>query len=155
GDVLVRTAASRGFYARGNLISIGFIRRSLEHPAEAVSKSEAWFDAPAILAKEFVVIDGVTPLDRCALGKGVTIAGKIVDPVAFGKDAHNDSDRAVVVWTEILINCGKAVVGRVQGAGGAGDSTRVEIDSIGLNVGKRIGEASVVIANQKQVCAEL
>ena len=36
-----------------------------------------------------------------------------------------------------------------------GDSSRVEIDRIGLNIREGVGVAGVVVANQKQIGAEL
>src|SRR6202035_4544737 len=156
GDVLLRAAAAGSLHARGDLITISFVWGSFEHPAQAVSKGQVRRNPPGILAKELVVIDCETALDRRALGEGGAVSCEIIDTVTFGENTHNERCRAVVVRTKALVHsrimlvCGWIyVVSRIQGAGSVGDSPGVEIDRIGLNVGERVSIAGVVVANKK------
>ena len=50
-DVLIGAAAASRLYARCDLIAVGFVRRSFQHPAQTIRDSQAAVDSPAILAK--------------------------------------------------------------------------------------------------------
>src|SRR5689334_4855608 len=79
GHILLAATTACRFYARRYLQAIGFVGWSFEHPAQAVRDRQARRHAPSVLGVELVVVDRVTALNRCALRKCGSVAGKIVN----------------------------------------------------------------------------
>src|SRR5690242_2849556 len=113
GDILIGAAAAGGGHTRRHLQAVGLVRRSFQYPAQTVGESQAGRHVPGILAKELIVIDGVTALDGGALGQGSADAIEVVDAVPLGENTHHDSSRAVIVRAEVAVHSGKSIVGRV------------------------------------------
>ena len=135
---MIGAAAASRLYAGRDLIAVGFVWRSLQHPAQTIRDGQAAVDSPTVLAKELVVIDGVTAVDRLALGKRGAVASVIINAVPLGQNTHYDRSRAIVVGTEATIHQRIAIVAWIQWAVVVGDPSRVEIDHIGLNVRERV-----------------
>src|SRR5581483_8737031 len=153
--ILFRAATPGGFYAWRYLIPAGFVRRGLQHPAQAVGDSQTGGNPPSVLAIELVIVDGVAALDGRALGQGAAVARKVVDTVSLGKDTHDNGGRAVIVRAEVAVHRRITVIGRIQRTGCAGDSTRVEIDRIRPHIGERVRVAGMVVTDQEEIAAEL
>ncbi len=162
GDILISAAAAGSLHAGRDLQSVGFVRRSFQHPAQAISDGQTRRHPPGILPVKLIVIDREAAIDRSPLSQRAAIAIEVIDAVALGENAQQDGSCAVIVRTEVAVHCGIRfvsgwiyVVGRIERAGGVGDTSRVEIHRVGLNVGERVLVAGVIVANQKYIGTEL
>ena len=136
-------------HARCDLVSVGFVRGSFEHPAQAIGDGQTRGGPPSILPIELVVIDGVAAVDRRALRQRAAVAREVIVAVTLGKTSPRDRSRAVVIGAEVAVHRRKAVVGGIQRAGSTSDSPRVEINRVGANVRKGVRVAGVVVTDEE------
>src|SRR5271166_2443057 len=149
GGILIGAAAASRLNARCYLISIRLVRRSFQYPSQSVRDGQPGRHPPGILPVELVIIDGVTSVNRRALGQRTSVAREVINTVTLREDPHDDRCRAVVVRAEVLVHRRIAIVERIQWAVGPSNSASVEIDRIGLHIRERVGVAGVVVANQE------
>src|SRR5437868_15550605 len=80
---LLRASPARSRHARGDLVPVGFVRRSLQYPSQSVRDRQPGRQTPGILPEQLVVVDRVAAIDRLALWQRATVAREVVVAVSL------------------------------------------------------------------------